>query len=62
MLLTIVRKLTAFCVALLYAAAVQAGDFEDGLAAYNRKDYATALAKWRSAAQQGNRNAQEFVD
>ena len=58
MLLTIVRKLAAFCVALLYAAAIQAGNFEDGVAAYDRKDYTTALEKFRIRAQQGSASAQ----
>ena len=35
-----------------------ASDFEDGVAAYERKDYATALKEFRSAALQGNRDAQ----
>jgi len=34
------------------------GDFEDGMAAYDRKDYATALEKFLSAAEQGNAAAQ----
>ena len=55
---TILRKLMVFCIALLCAGAVQAGDFEDGMAAYERKDYATAFAKWRTAAQQGDADAQ----
>jgi TPR repeat protein len=44
--------------ALLCAGLVQAGDFEDGVAAYRRQDYATALAKWRTAAQQGDADSQ----
>ena len=35
-----------------------AGPFEDGEAAYNRKDYATALSMWRPLAAQGNAEAQ----
>ena len=34
------------------------GAFEDGLAAYERKDYATAIKLWRPLAEQGNENAQ----
>ena len=45
----------------IFAGLVQAGDFEDGMAAYERQDYATALAKWRSAAQRGNRSAQALI-
>jgi len=48
-------------IALLFAHGAQAGDFEDGVAAYWRKDYATALTKFRSAAKQGNANAQAFA-
>ena len=55
------RTLAVFCVALVCAAAVQAGDYEDGLAAFNRQDYAAALAKWRRAAQQGDALAQYGV-
>ena len=42
---------------LVFTAAL-AGDLEDGVAAIERKDYATALAKFRSAAQQGVAEAQ----
>jgi TPR repeat protein len=41
----------------LVSAAV-AGPFEDGMAAYERGDYATALRLWRPLAQQGNAKAQ----
>ncbi|NCX22776.1 MAG: sel1 repeat family protein, partial [Betaproteobacteria bacterium] len=50
-----------FVIAALFTLIVNAalaGDLEDGLAAYIRKDYATALAKFRSAAQQGVADAQ----
>jgi len=43
-------------IAPLFAHTAVAGAYEDGLAAAERKDYATALAKFRSAAQQGNRD------
>ncbi len=33
-------------------------DFDDGLAAYNRGDYATALREWRPLAEQGHAAAQ----
>jgi TPR repeat protein len=52
------RVVFSIVVALLFAGAVHAGDVEDGVAAHNRKDYATALAKWRTAAQQGSASAQ----
>ncbi len=33
-------------------------DFDEGMAAYNRGDYATALREWRPLAKQGNAKAQ----
>jgi len=45
-------------IALLYAHGSQAGDFEDGMAALERKDYAIALKKFLSSAQQGNAKSQ----
>ena len=45
--------------ALLFAAGpALAGPYEDGLAAYNRGDYKTAMRAWRPLAQSGNPNAQ----
>jgi uncharacterized protein len=41
--------------------AAHAGDFEDGLAAVNRKDYTTALEKFRVEAQQGNSRAKTML-
>ena len=35
-----------------------AGPYEDGNAAYSRKDYATALKIWKPLAEQGHANAQ----
>jgi len=49
---SIVRFVTAALFSLFFTT-VQAGDFEDGWDAVQRQDYATALTKWRSAAQQG---------
>jgi len=50
------------CVALVLsvslAAPVAAGPFEDGIAAHNRGDYATALRLWRPLADQGHASAQ----
>lgn len=40
------------------ATPVSAGPFEDGRAAYDRGDYATALRLWRPLAEQGNPGAQ----
>jgi len=52
-----VRFVIAALFTLVFTAAL-AGDLEDGVAAYEQKDYATALAKFRSAAQQGVSEAQ----
>ncbi len=38
-----------------------ADDARDALDAYHRQDYATALNKWRSAAQRGNPDAQAWI-
>jgi TPR repeat protein/S1-C subfamily serine protease len=38
-----------------------AGPVEDGLAAYNRGDYATALRLWRPLADQGDAHAQDLL-
>ena len=51
------RFIIAALFSLVFTAAL-AGDYEDGEAAYERKDYATALTKWRRAAQQGDAQAQ----
>ena len=42
----------------LCVGAAWAGDFEDGIAAHEKKDFATALRKYKSAAAQGNAGAQ----
>jgi len=52
-----VRFVIAVIFTIIFNAAL-AADFEDGFAAIERKDYATALAKFRSAAQQGSVAAQ----
>ena len=45
-------------IALLISQAAWAGDFEDGVAAYEQSDYTTALTKFQSAAKRGNSDAQ----
>ena len=40
------------------AGGAAAGPFEDGKAAYDRKDYSTALKLWRPLAEQGHARAQ----
>ena len=49
--------LTAACLVLMPCAAV-AGPFEDGQAAFDREDYATAMRLWRPLAEHGNAKAQ----
>lgn len=46
--------------AMLCAAPVWAG-FEDGMAAYDRGDYATTLKEWRPLAEGGDRTAQHHL-
>ncbi len=45
---------------LVLTAPARAG-FDEGLAAYNRGDYATALREWRPLAKQGDAGAQIFL-
>ena len=44
--------------ALLFSAGAAWADFDDGLAAAQRGDYATALQEWRPLADQGHARAQ----
>jgi TPR repeat protein len=46
---------------LLSVGAAWAGPYEDGAAAYQRGDYATALRIFRSLATQGNADAQALL-
>src|SRR5215475_12719326 len=58
------RKLIALIVVgvmLSMARMASAGPFEDGIAAYQRGDFATALKLWRPLAEQGNAQAQNQV-
>ena len=52
------RKLMTFCIALICAATVQAGDVEDADAAFARNDYATALKRYKAAAGKSDAYAQ----
>ena len=45
----------------IWASAAVAGRFEDGVAAYERKDYATAFALLKPFADQGDASAQAGV-
>ena len=51
-------KAAVVALALAFAAPVAAQDFETGLEAYVRGDYAAALREWRLLAQQGDADAQ----
>ena len=58
------RKLLALITVaaiLSLAQVVSAGPFEDGVTAYDRGDYATALKLWRPLAEQGNAGAQNAL-
>ena len=44
--------------ALLFSAGSAWADWDDGVAAYERGDYVTALREWRPLAEQGNAEAQ----
>jgi TPR repeat protein len=46
---------------LLGASAAFAGPWEDGMAAYNRGDYAPAMRVFRALAEQGNAKAQNVL-
>ena len=48
----------AVVVALLFSAGSAWADYDDGMAAYDRGDYATALQEWRPLAEQGHADAQ----
>jgi TPR repeat protein len=49
---------TLAVVALLFSAGSAWADLDDGVAAYERGDYATALQEWRLLAEQGDAKAQ----
>ena len=46
---------------LLASGLVSTGPWEEGYAAYQRKDYTTAVAKWRQVADKGNAKAQSLM-
>jgi uncharacterized protein len=59
------RAIKTVVVALILAAGIAgsaaAGPFEDGAAAYNRRDYVTAMRLLRPIADQGNAAAQKYL-
>ena len=48
--------------ALLFSAGSTWADFDDGVAAAQREDFATALREWRPLAEQGHALAQHNLD
>ena len=46
---------------LLASGLASAGPWEEGYTAYQRKDYTTAVAKWRQVADKGNAKAQSLM-
>ena len=55
-------KRVALAVALLIGLATPSqADFQDGLAAFSRGDYAAAMREWRPLAEQGHAGAQYFL-
>ena len=53
--------IAAVVLSLDLAAPVAAGPFEDGIAAYSRGDYPTAMELLRPLADQGNASAQSYL-
>jgi TPR repeat protein len=55
---TITAILTALLISIGFASAVSAGDFEDGVAAFDEGNYEAAFTAYRKAAEQGDAYAQ----
>jgi TPR repeat protein len=55
---TFKAAVAALIFAVGFAGLAVAGPYEDGVAAYEKGDYATALRVWRPLAEQGNAMAQ----
>ena len=56
------RKFIAILMTLvLVTSSVWAGDYEDGVSAYEKNDYVTALKKFKVSASQGNEKAQFYL-
>ncbi|MBH64573.1 MAG: hypothetical protein CL569_19435 [Alphaproteobacteria bacterium] len=53
--------LTALTALMLFATPVVAGDWEDGLAAYQAGDYQKAIRLWKPLAEQGGVDAQSYL-
>ena len=50
--------LPVFLLTLLAGCSASSSDFQKGVDAYNKRDYATALREWRPLAEQGHADAQ----
>ena len=57
-MLTKILNIVVLVITMLCASAVNAGAFEDGDAAYDKKNYAVAMTKFKQAAAQGEVKAQ----
>ena len=53
--------LSALSVLLIGTQSAQAGEWEEGYAAYERQDYVGAVKKWRNVAETGNSAAQSIM-
>src|SRR5689334_20768694 len=58
LLQTVVRKVSLFCLLFIAWVGLFAADFQAGLDAYNRGDYATALREWQPLADKGEAHSQ----
>jgi len=52
------KRVTAFAVLLVVLAAPAWAGWDEGVAAYDRGDYATAFREWKPLAEQGDADAQ----
>lgn len=55
---TMLKKIVVTVLGVMLFASTQAGDFEDGVVAYEREDYLTAASHFTKAAEQGDSDAQ----
>lgn len=55
------RKLWILCMIAAFGNATFAGEYEEGLEAAQRGDFAVALEKWMIAADQGDARAQYYI-
>ncbi|NBX05001.1 MAG: sel1 repeat family protein [Betaproteobacteria bacterium] len=59
--MSVKRVCSAGLLAMVVAGGVGAGDWEDGYADYQRRDFPAAVKKWRNVAEAGNPNAQSLL-